>query len=187
MDLFSQHLRNPVYSCKPVSFWVHISSSSEESSLTWVFFSGSTAASSSWFNWIPACTVAIKGRRKPWKWGTIVGVCHSGSIISSTGAKIIFPGVIWVHLCLCNHLVSFTFAPLFSGQTGEELQDPNLMFHSSLLPPLVPLSHLPLPALLPLQPLCQELLVPASLILPLILQLHEEAPRVRHQPLEAVR
>lgn len=76
---------------------------------------------------------------------------------------------------------------MFSGQTGEELQDPHLVFHSGLLPPLLPLGHLPLPALLPLQPLRQELLVPASLVLPLILQLHKEAPRVRHQPLEAVR
>lgn len=83
--------------------------------------------------------------------------------------------------------MSSTPAPLPSGQTGEQLQNPDLVLHSGLLPPLLPLSHLPLPALLPLQPLGQELLMPASLILPLILQLHKEAPRIRHQPLEAVR
>lgn len=99
------------------------------------------------------------------------------SCIGSTRAK----------LFLWNCLVSSTPAPLPSGQAGEQLQNPDLVLHSGLLPPLLPLSHLPLPALLPLQPLGQELLMPASLVLPLILQLHEEAPRVRHQPLEAVR
>lgn len=61
------------------------------------------------------------------------------------------------------------------------------MLHASLLPPLLPLGRLPLPALLSLQPLCQELLMPAGLLLPLILQLHQKAPGIRHQPLEALR
>lgn len=95
--------------------------------------------------------------------------------------------MIGAKLWLCHRRLSSTSAPLLSGQTGEELQDPDLVLHPGLLPPLLPLSHLPLPALLPLQPLGQELLVPASLILPLVLQLHKEAPRVRHHPLEAVR
>lgn len=122
---------------------------------------------------------------------TLGTVCHSiktsFSFISSTRAEIILPGVIRAQLRLCNRRLSSTSAPLLSGQPGEELQNPDLVLHSGLLPPLLPLSHLPLPALLPLQPLGQELLVPASLILPLILQLHKEAPRVRHHPLEAVR
>ncbi len=61
------------------------------------------------------------------------------------------------------------------------------MLHASFLPPLLPLSVLPLPALLPLQPLGQELLMPASLLLPLTLQLHQQAPGLGHQPLEALR
>lgn len=61
------------------------------------------------------------------------------------------------------------------------------MLHASFLSPLLPLGRLPLPALLPLHPLSQELLVPASLLLPLALKLHQQAPGLRHQLLEAVR
>lgn len=60
------------------------------------------------------------------------------------------------------------------------------MLHASFLPPLLSLSRLPLPALLPLQPLGQELLMPAGLLLPLALQLHHQAPGLRHKPLEAL-
>lgn len=61
------------------------------------------------------------------------------------------------------------------------------MLHAGLLPPLLPLGRLPLPALLPLQPLLQELLMPALLLLPLTLQLQQEAPGLRDQALETVR
>lgn len=186
MYLFIKHLKDPVSICNP--FWIYISSSSERSSLTSrVFFLGQRQSLLVDLTGFQPTLLVSKDTENPGNGAELLAAVIEMLFICSTGAKVIFPGVIRVNLCLCNHLVSFTFAPMFSGQTGEELQDPNLMFHSGLLPPLLPLRHLPLPALLPLQPLCQELLMPASLILPLILQLHKEAPRVRHQPLEAVR
>ncbi|TNN47368.1 hypothetical protein EYF80_042420 [Liparis tanakae] len=76
--------------------------------------------------------------------------------------------------------------PRLSHEAGEQLQHPQLVLHACLLPPLLALRRLALPPLLPLQPLRQEVLVPALRLLPLALQLQEEAPRVCRQPLEAL-
>lgn len=75
------------------------------------------------------------------------------------------------------------FAHLLADQAGEELQHLDLVLHVGLLPPLFPLGRLPLP----LEPLAQELLVPGGLLLPLLLQLRQEGPRLRKQLLVAMR